>query len=78
MEKPFEIITRENREVSALVGGKELTLREAVGLTAFSVYEKLIQVSGEENADERRRLEEKIVFQSRVLDSLSNAYSAIK
>lgn len=78
MSKSFEMVVREDGTVSALVNKQELTLREAVGMTAFSVYEKLIQASEEENADEKRRLEEKINFQSRVLDSLSNAYLAIK
>lgn len=78
MMKVFEIIVRENEMVSALIDGKETSLREAIGIIAFSVYEKTIEISKEENADQKKRLEEKISFQSKILDSLSNAYMAIK
>lgn len=76
--KVFEIIVRENEMVSALIDGKETSLREVIGIIAFSVYEKTIEISKEENADQKKRLEEKISFQSKILDSLSNAYMAIK
>ncbi len=78
MMKVFEIIVRENEMVSALIDGKETSLREVIGIIAFSVYEKTIEISKEENADQKKRLEEKISFQSKILDSLSNAYMAIK
>lgn len=76
MAKPFEYVTREDGMVSAIADGREVTLREAVSMTAMSLYEKLLLASAEVNADEKKRLEEKIIFQSRALDSLSNAYSA--
>lgn len=76
MNKPFEYVKRDDGMVSAIADGREVTLREAVSMTAMSLYEKLSLASAEENADEKKRLEEKIIFQSRVLDSLSNAYLA--
>lgn len=74
----FELLTRDGGTVSILEDGREVTLKEAVGITALSVYKKLAEYSNEENADKRKRLEEKINFQSIVLDSLSNALNAIK
>ena len=76
--KNYELLTTEDGVVSMLEDGREVSLKEAVGVVAFSVYRKTVEHSNEEDAHKKKRLEEKIYFQSKVLDSLSNALNAIK
>lgn len=76
--KNYELLATDDGVVSMLEDGKEVTLKEAVGVIAFSVYKKTLEHSNEEDAHKKKRLEEKIHFQSKVLDSLSNALNAIK
>lgn len=63
-------------KTTAISDGKEITLREAVGVMALSLYEKTIKCLNEKDATEKKRLEDEIIFQSKVLDSLSNAHLA--
>ncbi len=73
----FKYCVDEEGTATALVDGKEITLREAVGVTALSLYEKTSKYMKEENALEKKRLEGEVIFQSRVLDSISNALIAV-
>lgn len=58
--------------------GETTSLTKAVGMLSMEIYANLIDMKNAEDADEKKRLEEKINFQSRALDSLSNACQAIK
>lgn len=78
MEKQHEFITRGEEVFLLTEDTKTVSLPEAVGYVAMSVYSKLIDLEKSEDADEKKRLKEKIRFQSKVLDSLSNAYEATR
>lgn len=77
MKNP-EFITRGEEVFLLTEDTKTVSLAEAVGYVAMSVYSSLEYLSKETDADEKKRLEEKIRFQSKVLDSLSNACVATK
>lgn len=55
-----------------------VSLKEAIGTLAMSTYADLLNLKDVKDEIERKGLEEKINFQSKILDSLSNAYSSIK
>lgn len=57
---------------------KTTSLAEAVGMLSMEVYANLIDIKNAEDVGEKQRLEEKIIFQSTVLDSLSNAHQTLK
>lgn len=78
MKKQHEFITRGEEVFLLTEDTKTVSLAEAVGYVAMSVYSSLEDLSKETDADEKKRLEEKIRFQSKVLDSLSNACAATK
>lgn len=73
-----EFITRGEEVFLLTEDTKTVGLPEAVGYVAMSVYSKLIDLEKSEDTDEKKRLEEKIRFQSKVLDSLSNACEATR
>lgn len=59
---------------------KTVGLKEAVSQLSMTIYAELIDIKKaeeEKNYTESERLEEKISFQSGVLDSLSNALKAV-
>lgn len=78
MSKQHEFITRGEEVFLLTEDTKTVSLAEAVGYVAMSVYSSLEDLSKETDADKKKRLEEKIRFQSKVLDSLSNACVATK
>lgn len=78
MAKNFEFLSRDEEIFLLTDETKTVSLKEAVSGLAMSTYATLLNLGEETDADERKRLEEKIIFQSNVLDSLSSAYSAIK
>lgn len=53
------------------------SLKKAVGILAMNVYAETVELGKTPDERERKRLENEIAFQSRVLNSLSNALSAI-
>lgn len=77
MENQYEFVLRDGEYYILTEDTKTINLKEAISGLAMSTYATLLGFSKEKDADERKRLEEKISFQSRLLDSLSNAYSAI-
>ena len=78
MEMNYEFITR-GQEVFLLTNDtKTVSLPEAVGMLAMDTYAKLSCLKEAKSDDEEKRLEETVLFQSKVLDSLSNACLATK
>lgn len=57
---------------------KTVSLKEAIGTLAMSTYADLLNLKNIEDESERKGLKEKINFQSKILDSLSSAYSSIR
>lgn len=78
MEKQHEFITKGEEVFLLTEDTKTVSLPEAVGNVAMSVYSNLMDLSKETDANEKTRLEEKICFQSKVLNALSNACEATK
>ena len=76
MDKSHEFITRGEEVFLLTEDTKTVSLPEAVGCAAMALYADLADLSKATDADEKKRLEEKIFLQSKVLDSLSNACSA--
>lgn len=77
MTKNTEFIVRDDECFILTEESRTISLKEAISGLAMSTYATLLILKEEKDADERKRLEEKIIFQSRVLDSLSNARKAI-
>lgn len=78
MQKQYELLTRGDEIFLLTEDTTTVNLKQAVGIMAMSVYSNVLNLSDEKDADEKKRLEEKILFQSKILDSLSNAYKAIR
>lgn len=78
MNKQHEFITKGEEVFLLTEDTKTVSLPEAVGNVAMSVYSNLMDLSKETDVDEKKRLEEKIRFQSKVLNALSNACEATK
>lgn len=78
MKTNHEFITRGEEVFLLTEDTKTISLPQAVGNVAMSVYANLEDLTRETDADETKRLEEKIRFQSKVLDSLSNACEATR
>lgn len=78
MKTNHEFITRGEEVFLLTEDTKTISLPQAVGNVAMSVYANLEDLTRETDADEMKRLEEKIRFQSKVLDSLSNACEATR
>lgn len=78
MAKQHEFITKGEEVFLLTEDTKTVSLPEAVGNIAMSVYSNLMDLSKETDADKKKRLEEKIRFQSKVLNALSNACEATK
>ena len=53
------------------------SLKKAVGILAMNVYAGMIELNKTSDEQERKRLENKIAFQSKILNSLLNALSAV-
>lgn len=75
--KNHELLTR-GEEVFLLKDTSEtIGIREAVGTLAMVTYADFMQMCNETESETKKRLEEKISFQSKILDSLSRACKAI-
>lgn len=77
MAKEYEFLARDEEYFILTDETKTIGLKEAISGLAMSTYATLLSLGEEKDANEKKRLEEKIIFQSNLLDSLSNAYSAI-
>lgn len=78
MQKKYEFLTRDEEVYLLTEETQTISLKEAVGTTAMCVYSNFLNLKEAIDSDEEKRLEEKILFQSKVLNSLSNAYRAIR
>lgn len=56
----------------------EVSTDEMVGISMATVFMLMIKRNKELDAEKKKELEENILFQLKVLDSLSNAYRSIK
>lgn len=78
MDNGYQLITR-GEEVCMLKDDNEVvTLAKGVGFLAMSLYDSVEQYSKEETLEEKQRLEAKANFQSKCLDSLSRALTAVR
>lgn len=73
-----EIISRGDEIFLLTEDTKTIGLPEAVGMLAMSTYEKMMNLKDAETREEKKRLEKKILFQSKVLDAMSNALEATR
>lgn len=78
MKTKHEFITRGEEVFLLTEDTKTVSLTEAVGNVAISVYASLSDLSQEIDLDEKKRLEKKILLQSKVLNALSNACEATR
>ena len=78
MKKNNEFITRGEEVFLLTEDTKTVSLTEAVGMLAMSTYENMMNLKDAATGDEEKRLEKKILFQSKVLNALSNACEATK
>lgn len=78
MKTNHEFITRGEEVFLLTEDTKTISLPQAVGNVAMSVYANLEDLTRETDADEMIRLEKKILLQSKVLNALSNACEATK
>lgn len=74
----YEFITKNNETCLLMGDAKTINLKEAVGIVAMTTFANMVELKEIKNEEEKNRLKEKINFQSKVLDSLSNALNAIK
>lgn len=77
MKQEHELLVKGDEVFLLTEDTKTISLAEAISTLAMCTYAEMTKIK---NADELEKedLKEKIYFQSRVLDSLSGAYSAIK
>lgn len=78
MKTNHEFITRGEEVFLLTEDTKTINLPEAVGNVAMSVYASLEDLTRETGSDEMKRLEKKILLQSKVLNVLSNACEATR
>lgn len=78
MEKQHEFITRDEEVFILTEDTKTVSLTEAVGMLAMSTYENMINLKESKTSEEEKRLEKKILFQSKVLNAMSNALEATR
>lgn len=78
MEKQHEFITRGEEIFLLTEDTKTVSLTEAVGMLAMSTYENMINLKESKTSEEEKRLEKKILFQSKVLNAMSNALEATR
>lgn len=78
VETKFEFITR-GEEVFLLTGDTQtISLPQAIGMLAMSTYENMMNLKEATTREEEKGLEKKILFQSKVLNALSNACEATR
>lgn len=78
MKKEYKFLAKGEEVFLLTEETKTVSLEEAIGTLAMSTYADLLNLKNVEGESERKGLKEKINFQSKILDSLSNAYSSIK
>lgn len=78
MESQHEFITKGEDVFLLTEDTKTVSLTEAVGNVAMSVYANICDLSKETDTNEKKRPEKKILFQSKVLNALSNACEATR
>lgn len=78
MKTNYEFITRGEEVFLLTEDTKTVSLPEAVGKVAMSVYASLSDLSQETDLDEKKRLEKKIFLQSKALNAMSNALEATR
>lgn len=78
MAKQHEFITRGEEVFLLTEDTKTVSLPEAVGTLAMSTYENMINLKKVTTSEEEKRLEKKILFQSKVLNAMSNALEATR
>lgn len=78
MEAKCEFITRGEEVLLLTEDTRTISLTQAVGMLAMSTYEKMMSLKETTTREEEKRLEKKILFQSKVLNALSNACEATK
>lgn len=57
--------------------GKTTSLKEAVGILAMATFDDFVEMTHVSEADEKKRLEQKISAQSNLIETLSTALFAI-
>lgn len=78
MPKQHEFITRGEEVFLLTEDTQTISLPQATGMLAMSTYEKMMNLKEAKTSEEEKRLERKILFQSKVLNALSNACEATK
>lgn len=78
MAKQHEFITRDEEVFLLTEDMQTISLPQAVGILAMSTYENMMNLKETTTSEEEKRLEKKILFQSKVLNALSNACEATK
>lgn len=78
MAKQHEFITRDEEVFLLTEDTQTISLPQAVGALAMSTYENMMNLKEAMTSEEEKRLEKKILFQSKVLNALSNACEATK
>lgn len=78
MKINHEFITRGEEVFLLTEDTKTVGLSEAVGLLAMSTYKNMINLKEATSSEEEKRLEKKILLQSKVLNALSNACEATR
>ena len=78
MKTNYEFITRGEEVFLLTKDTKTVSLTEAVGNVAMSVYASLSELSQETDLHEKKRLEKKILLQSKALNAMSNALEATR
>lgn len=73
MKKGYELITRGDEVFLLTEDTDTISLPRAVGILAMSVYGNMLNLKESDSDTERKRLEKKILFQSKVLNAMSNA-----
>lgn len=77
-KKNYELILKENEAILLNEDNTTVNLEQAVSTTAMTLFAKMRDVKNSSSEEERKGLEREIFFQSKVLNSLSNALSALK
>lgn len=78
METNHEFITRGEEVFLLTENTKTVSLTEAVGMLAMSTYENMMNLKEANTHEEEKRLKKKILFQSKVLNAMSNALEATR
>lgn len=78
MKKNNEFITRGEEVFLLTEDTQTISLPQAVGTIAMCIYENMMNLKGATTREEEKRLEKKILFQSKVLNALSNSCEATK